>query len=836
MKRARNNKLSEKRPVSGSEHSHASNRIQQRRDDRARANKNKKKANKKRFVYKLKIAIAILITLGVLACIGIGAGMYAAISQEMSEYDFFGIAHNFSSTIFANDSAGNSIEVVTLQSDGNREWIETDKIPQVVKDAAVAIEDERFYTHHGVDIKRTAGAVVGWISAKVTGGSPSYGGSTITQQVIKNITNEKDKTAIRKIKEMMRAVAFEKQFTKDEIITMYLNIAYFGNNCYGIEASSKMYFGKPALDLTAKEAAMIIGITQAPTRFDPYKNPENCTQKRNLVLSKMLEHGMIDQEEYETSIAADLGVRKKTSVHASIYSYFVDQVINDVIEDLQKEKGYSQTFASQQVFGGGLRIYATIDPDVQAAMESVYTEKSNFPASSRGTQSAMTIIDPYTGQIKGIVGGVGPKTESRGLNRATQSARQPGSSIKPISVYAPALETGKITSATILADTPLKIDKWAPKNSYSGFKGNMSVSKAIEISANIPAVKTLQTVGVDKSFDFMKNKYHFSTLHENDKNLSALGLGGMTKGVSTAEMAAAYSVFPNSGIYIEPHTYTKVLDNSGKVLLEKEPITNRVLSEANAFIMISYLKNVVNGASGTGRNARLSKFTAYGKTGTTNDNCDKWFVGFTPYYVGAVWFGMDTMKPLTSVGVSNNVSTQVWKKVMEKIHANLPEKTFEAPSSVTAVAICQSTGRLAACRNSRSEYFANGTVPTKNCRSTSHASGAVSGSSKPATQAPAEEEPAAPSSNSGSVTDPSTPTLSPYVPTTEPTQATPAPTPDASAPNTGIIQPQTPAVTPAPVQDTPITPPAQEVPPAQQSQPVQETPVQQVPVDVPMIG
>ena len=826
MRRARNHKSSEKQLVSGSERSLASGRIQQRRDDRAKAIKSKKTAKKKRFVYKLKIAIAILITLGILACIGVGAGMYAAISQEMSEYDFFGIAHNFSSTIFANDSAGNSIEVATLQSNGNREWIETDKIPEIVKNAAIAIEDERFYTHHGVDIKRTAGAVIGWVKSKISGGSPSYGGSTITQQVIKNITNEKDKTAIRKIKEMMRAVAFEKQFTKDEILTMYLNIAYFGNNCYGIEASSKMYFGKPAMELTAKEAAMIVGITQAPTRFDPYKNPENCTQKRNLVLSKMLEHEMIEQDEYEKSIAAELGIRKKTSVHASIYSYFVDQVINDVIEDLQKEKGYSQTFASQQVFGGGLRIYATVDMNVQNAMESVYTDKSNFPSASRGTQSAMTVIDPYTGEIKGIVGGVGPKTESRGLNRATQSARQPGSSIKPISVYAPALETGKITSGTILSDTPLKIGDWSPKNSYSGFKGNMSVSKAIEISANIPAVKTLQTVGVDKSFDFMKNKYHFSTLHENDKNLSALGLGGMTKGVSTAEMAAAYSVFPNSGVYIEPHTYTKVLDNSGKVLLEKKPISNRVLSEANAFIMISYLKNVVNGASGTGKNARLSKFTAYGKTGTTNDNCDKWFVGFTPYYVGAVWFGMDTMKPLTSVGVSNNVSTQVWKKVMEKIHANLPEKTFEAPESVTAVAICQSTGRLAACRNSRSEYFANGTVPTKNCRSASHASGAVSGSSSSdEAQAPSADPTASPTP------DPIVPAPTPSDATAEPVQSTPAPTPSSPSQNAG--QEQTPVITPPPAAETP----PQNTPAAQQSQPAQEaTPIQRAPANAAPLG
>jgi len=700
----------------------SADRIKQRKAERHAQTISKRKADKKHFLYKFKIFLAIIIFVAAVVCFVIGAGMYAAIANEMSEYDFDSIAHNFSSTVYATDSAGNSIEVASLHSDGNREWIDSDKIPDVAKNAAIAIEDERFLKHHGIDFKRTAGAVLGYVTSKLTGKSPSYGGSTITQQVIKNITNERDKTATRKIKEMMRAVAFEKQFTKDEIITMYLNIAYFGNNCYGIEASSKMYFGKSAIDLDAKQAAMIVGITQAPTRFDPYRNPENCTQKRNLVLSKMYEHEMISQEDYDQFSAADLGVKNRTSVNASIYSYFVDQVINDVIEDLQEQKGYSQTFASQQIFSGGLRIYTTMDPAIQSAMESIYADTSNFPQSSRGTQSAMTVIDPYTGEIKGIVGGVGIKKESRGLNRATQSSRQPGSSIKPISVYAPALEEKKITSASIITDEPITIGEWSPKNSYSGFKGDISVSKAIEISANIPSVKTLQSLGVDTSFNYMKDKYHFTTLENSDKNLSALGLGGMTHGVSTTEMAAAYAVFPNKGKHITPHTYTKVLDNAGKVILEKKVETTKVISEANAFIMTSYLKNVVNGSAGTGRNARLSGFTAYGKTGTSNDNCDKWFVGYTPYYVGAVWFGMDTMKPLTSVGVSNNVSTLVWKKVMQKIHAGLPAKSFSTPDNVTAVAICQKTGRLATSGcSSHSEYFVNGTVPTKECKASYHA-------------------------------------------------------------------------------------------------------------------
>lgn len=720
MKRARENDFS-----SGTGGDSTRERIRQRQAERKAQTKSKRKADKRTFLYKFKMFLLIVLLIAILIGLSIGAGMYAAVAKEMREYDFDSIAHNFSSTMFATDASGNAVEVATLHSDGNREWVESDQIPEIAKNAAIAIEDERFYKHHGVDIKRTAGAVIGFIRSKLTGTSLSYGGSTITQQVIKNITNERDKTATRKLKEMMRAIAFERMFTKDEILTMYLNIAYFGNSCYGIEASSKMYFKKTAMELTAKEAAMIVGITQAPTRYDPFRNPENCTQKRNLVLSKMYEHEMISKEEYDESIAAELGIRNRTTVNASIYSYFVDQVINDVVEDLQAKKGYSQTFATQQIFSGGLKIYTTMDPKIQDAMEEIYANTSNFPASSKGTQSAMTVIDPYTGEIKGMVGGVGVKKESRGLNRATQAERQPGSSIKPLSVYAPALEEKKITSSTMITDEPITIDEWSPKNSYSGFKGDLSVSKAIEISANIPAVKTLQTVGYETSFNYMKNKYHFTTIKNSDKNPSALGLGGMTTGVNTTEMAAAYAVFPNKGVYIEPHTYTKVLDSAGRVVIEKEIITNKVLSEANAFIMTSYLKNVVNGGAGTGRSARFSGFTQYGKTGTSNDNCDKWFVGFTPYYVGAVWFGMDTMKPLTSVGVSNNIATQVWKKVMQKIHQGLPAKSIPTPDNVSAVAICQKTGKLAisGC-SSRSEYFVNGTIPSKQCSSAFHAAAA----------------------------------------------------------------------------------------------------------------
>ncbi len=685
----------------------------------AKSNKNKSQKNE---ILRKKLLVYLAISLCVLfvVILGIGAGMYAAVSQEIAEKDFDSIKNNFSSIVFATNKQGETLEVEYLHNDGNREWIDSAQIPDIVKEAAISIEDERFYKHSGVDLKRTSGAVIGWIGSKLTGREPSYGGSTITQQLIKNITNEREQTVLRKIKEMMRATVLEKHLSKDEILTMYLNVAYFGNQCYGIQPASKVYYSKDAKDLTLPEAAMIVGITQAPSRFNPFKNPDNALSKRNTVLKKMYDLGKITEAEYETAVNSPLGVNEQyNSLGASIYSYFVDQVISDVISDLQTEKGYSRTFASQQIFGGGLRIYTTMNIDIQNAMESVYTNTANFPAASKGVQSAMVIIDPETGAIQGMVGGIGKKVESRGLNRATQTFRQPGSSIKPVSVYAPALETGKITAATIITDEPITMGEWSPKNSYSGFKGDMSVRRAIEISANIPAVKTLKTLGVESSYKFMTNELHFSSLTTSDKDYSPLSLGGLTKGISTKEMAAAYAVFANKGVYNEPYTYTKVVDSTGKVLLEKKTKSNRAISEANAFIMSSFLREVVNGSAGTGRNARLSGFTTYGKTGTSNDNKDKWFVGFTGNYVGATWYGFDDYNK--TVG-SSNVSTLVWKKVMQQVHQGITEKKITQPSNVTAVSICQRTGKLTSqgCSYGKTEYFTRGTVPSAYCENTGH--------------------------------------------------------------------------------------------------------------------
>ncbi|NDO19161.1 PBP1A family penicillin-binding protein [Lachnospiraceae bacterium MD329] len=692
----------------------------------------KKQLTEKQLRTRKRVRLVFFVTLFIFIIVtsGITMGMYAAVSREIKDMNIQNLALNYSSFIYYEDESGNPQELEQLQGEDNRIWIDSSQIPQIMKDAMVAIEDERFYKHHGVDIKRTVGATGKYILAKMGIGNASYGGSTITQQVIKNITNEKENKPSRKIKEMMRAVALEKQLSKDEILTMYLNIVFFANNCNGVEAASNVYFNKSAMDLTLEEAASIAGITQFPSQFDPFVHPDKNIEKRNLVLGKMRELGYISESEYTQAAASDLVVsnaHKHTG--GRITSYFVDQVVNDVVNDLVEQKGYSSDFATQQVYNGGLKIYATLDPDIQRIMEDVFTDTSNFPRTGKGAQSAMVVMDPYTGKVKGLIGGLGEKTDIRGWNRATQAKRQPGSSIKPLSVYAPAVDTGKITEVTVFKDEKITIgdDKWSPKNAYDGFLGDMTVKEAVARSANIPAVKVLDTVGVSTSFGYMQNKFHISTLVDGDKNYSSLALGGLTQGVSVEEMAAAYATFVNSGKYIKPYTYSQVLDSSGQVLLSNSANSTQAISAASAYIMADLLYGVVNnGQYGTGRGAALnSGISTYGKTGTTDDDCDKWFVGFTPYYVGACWYGFDTPASISAAGVSGNPTVTAWKLVMDKIHSSLNPKELTKPSNVVEATVCEFSGMLATSTcNSTRGYFVEGTQPKSFCDST-HASKAT---------------------------------------------------------------------------------------------------------------
>ena len=686
-----------------------------------RSRKKRKRLTQKQIEFRRKVRFTVFATLLVLVVVfsGMFVGMYAAVSREIKEMNIEGLALNYSSTIYYYDKDGNEKEYGKLRSDTNRIWVESEKIAPCFKDAIVSIEDERFYKHSGVDIKRTFGATIKYIGSKLGIGESSYGGSTITQQVIKNITREDDFKATRKVKEIMRAIALEDQLTKDEILTLYCNVIFLANGCNGVEAASRTYFNKSAIDLNIEEAACIAGITQYPSKYDPIANPENNMEKRNTVLKKMYELGKISEEEYEKAVASPLGLsREYIRQNMAATSYFEDQLVNDVIYDLVERKNYTEEFAKSQVYNGGYKIYATIDPQIQSIMENVFENTSNFPGGGK-SEAAMVVSDPYTGEIKGIIGGLGEKTDIRGFNRATQAVRQPGSAIKPIAVYGPAVDLGKVTETDIVKDEAITIgnDNWKPKNSYSGFKGNMTIKEAVARSANIPAVKVLDKVGLSNSFGYMQNKFHISTLKEGDRNYSALALGGLTQGVTVKEMAAAYGVFVNSGKYITPYTYSKVVDASGEIILENYRNESQSISESAAYITANLLSGPVNLAYGTAGRARLSSgMPAYGKTGTTDDNFDKWFVGFTPYYVGAVWFGFDTPSSLSKAGITNNPCVTAWNLVFEKISETQPYKTLDKPSSIKEATVCAISGKLAGstCQGVKA-YFVPGTEPKGKC-------------------------------------------------------------------------------------------------------------------------
>ncbi len=686
-----------------------------------RKRRKKKRLTEKQIIFRkrLKFGIlsAVLVTIVVFS--GMFVGMYAAVTREIKEMNIQNLALNQTSQIYYYDKNGREKELTKLHSDSNSIWVDSSDISQCFKDAIVSIEDERIYKHNGVDIKRTVGATIEYVFSKIRGTSASYGGSTITQQTIKNITKEQDQTATRKIKEIMRAIAFENQLSKEEILGMYCNVAHFANGCDGVEAAARTYFNKSASELNLQEAASIAGITQYPEKYDPIKNPDNNVEKRNLVLSKMYELGKITEDEYEAAkeseLELDLSYAKE---QRAMTSYFEDQLVNDVINDLVTRKNYTEEFAKSQVYNGGYKIYATVDPEIQSAMESVLENKSNFPsAGGKQLQAGMVVSDPYTGEIKGIIGGLGKKTDVRGWNRATQATLQPGSAIKPLAVYAPAIDLGKITESDIVKDEKITIDNWTPKNAYSGFKGNMTVKEAVARSANIPAVKVIEEVGVSNSYGYLQNKFHISTLTDGDRNYSSLALGGLTKGVTVKEMAAAYGVFVNSGKYITPYTYTKVLDSNGDVVLENYQNETQAISESAAYIMSDLLLGPTNLSMGTATSARLSSgMNTYGKTGTTDENYDKWFVGYTPYYVGAVWFGFDTPSSLSAAGVTSNPAVTAWKLVFEKISDDQPYKSINKPSSVKEVRVCLISGKLAnsTCESVKS-YFVNGTEPKQKC-------------------------------------------------------------------------------------------------------------------------
>ena len=680
-------------------------------------------------------------TAAMFACIfAIYVDRYINTDLDVNPEDF---QVDLTSFIYYYDKSTGDYKVLDeLHAAENRVWASYDEIPQYMLDAVVAIEDKRFYVHHGVDWYRTSGAFVNMF----LGMRNNFGGSTLTQQLIKNLTEEDDVTVRRKITEIFRALDFERKYSKEDILEMYLNLVYFSQGCHGVQAAAQTYFGKDVKDLSLAEATCIIGITNLPTYYDPYINRENNKKRQENILKQMCEQHFITPEQRDTAIAEKIVFRRDTQTAEEkteknqYQSYFVDQIIEDVLNDMVEQKGISYKVATQLLYRGGYRIYATVDMDVQKAIDEVYSNEKYWPTltntNGNKPQSAIVVSDPATGNILGMYGGLGEKTGNRSWNRATMTKRQPGSSIKPIAVYAPAIESGLITPYSVYTDMPVDVsdgkNPW-PKNydiKTIGYRGQVTIMEAVQSSINTVAARLVTDMGPQRCFEFAKYKMGLSSLVEkktigskeySDIHVASMSLGGLTDGVTVREMAEAYSVFPNKGIYNKSRTYTKVEDSSGKVVLDNQQSSTPVIKEKTAYYMNVLLQNVVT--NGTGINARLENMPAAGKTGTTDDDYDRWFAGYTPYYTCVVWYGFDVNQTIVTKSGSSP-AVPLWKAVMAKINADLPKKDFFTPSgTLVKASYCRDSGDAPteACRNDiRGSRVATGTffsedVPSEPC-------------------------------------------------------------------------------------------------------------------------
>ena len=671
-------------------------------------------------------------------CIVIGAFMIYVFGfvDDNIEENLYDLELNYTTTVYVKDAKTNNyVEYQRLHGSENRIWVNYDKvmaesedpnykgIPKRLADSFVAIEDERFYTHGGVDWKRTFGA---FLNMFVDLYSSNQGGSTITQQLVKNLTQDKQQSAMRKVREIMRARKIESTVDKDTILECYLNTITFANGIGGVEVASNYYYNKSVNELTIAECAGLAAIVKEPERYRPDKYPEKNAERRKLVLGKMLELGYITEQEYEAALNEDVKIvaNKDAIKEISINNYFVDALIDDVVDDLVQKLNCDKTYAEQNFYNGGYNIYCTMDPKIQATIDKYYSNESNFLKNSKGVraQSSITIMD-YNGHVVGISGGVGEKTGNRALNRATSSPRQPGSSIKPITVYSLALDQNLITYSSMLKDEPTmtitnekgqKV-KWPKNAGGSTTNRNVTMTYALQRSYNTIPVQLTEKLGIEAVFNHAVNdmgiknfvapfKNADGTTEAGDHTYSSLALGGSYKGITTLESCAAFATFGNMGKYYEPTFYTKVTNHYGDVILDGEANAKIAMAEDTAVIMNHMLQNVVNHGTGTSIRSYLPTMKVFGKTGTTDDSHNLWFAGGTPYYVASCWYGYDQPQKVTA----GNSARKVWGNIMRDIHKGLDTgKKFPTSELVTCRKYCTASGGIATekCTNTAVGYY-----------------------------------------------------------------------------------------------------------------------------------
>ena len=692
-------------------------------------NKRGKKAKFSQRHPKLMLFIKICIVLFLLLCVigaGVVAGMFFGLFGDDFEITKEELQIGTSNSVVVDQ---NGAVIANLSGDEKRKIITLEDMSQYLPKAYVAIEDERFYKHSGVDFKRTAGAILNTVFT----GSSSYGGSTITQQLVKNITKDDESSGLagifRKVKEWAKAFQVERMISKNQILELYLNILFVGGegNLHGVELGAEYYFNKSAKDLSLAECAYMAGINSSPMAYSPFdtstENTQKIKDKTKTVLEKMKELEYINEEEYNTAVAevdAGLKFQKGAISSGSNYSYHTDAVLDQVINQVMEERGVSRQIAENYVYSSGLTIYSTVDANIQARLEEEY-QKEKYIKSGRNknkdgtlindhTQSGMAVIDYKTGNVVGVAGGLGQK-DAAGWNRATHMRRQQGSAMKPLADIAPALEEGIITPATVYDDVKTNFGgNYEPKNDGNDYDGLVNIRQFIAVSHNIPALKIMKELSPEKSLEYL-NKMGMTSLNKEQDNVLSLGIGGSSNGSSPLEMAAAYGTIANDGVYITPTFYTKVVDSSGNTVLTPKQEQTRVLSEQTAYLVKSIVQEPVKASNGTATYCRISGMDVAAKTGTTDDSYDRWLCGFTPYYAAATWFGYDTNEEVR--GFSQNPAGQIWDAVMTDIHKNLAKATFTKPSGIVEQTVCRKTGCLATtgCTDTYKEIFASNNLP-----------------------------------------------------------------------------------------------------------------------------
>lgn len=691
--------------------------------EQKRKKKKRRKKGKERF---LKVLLTVFLV-GVIT-VSMVAGtflvyVFTAVDGTMEE-DLDDLKLNFTTTIYVRDNNEQWVEYQRLHGTFNRIWVSYDRtsaealdpayegIPQNLVDAFVAVEDKRFFAHQGVDWKRTVSAFANLFFNFY---DTQQGGSTITQQLVKNLTGDTSRKPSRKIREIMRARYLESRYAKDTIVECYLNTIPMGHGLYGVETAANYYFNKSVKDLTLLECASLAAITKSPTKYAPDDGPDENKERRQTVLQLMKEQNYITQEEYDAALAEEfkLVASKEVLNEVEVNSYFVDALIDQVTSDLAEKYGYEEKHANNIFYSGGYKIYATMDPDIQETVDKVFADTGSYSITSsdgQKLQGGFTIMD-YSGHVLGMGGGIGEKQGNRGFNHATDAVRQPGSTMKPIAAYAPAIEEGIITYSSIVNDKATNYNGWTPVNWYKSYWGNVTVQYALERSINTIPVYLVNKLTPQVSFDFLTQKLGITTLNSQDVNLSPLGMGGTNGGITTVESAAAFAVFGNGGLYYEPTLYTKVYDQHDEVVLDGESDPTVAISEDTATVMNHLLQGVVYGSNGTGAAAKsfIPNMKIYAKTGTSNNQNDLWFVGGSPYYVASCWCGYPTMKPVSK----SNTARRMWGAVMSKVHSGLEAAEFKDSSYAVTRFYCKQSGNLAtaSCPSTAVGWYKKSNIP-----------------------------------------------------------------------------------------------------------------------------